>query len=198
MIVATPGRFLDVLQNDPVVNKRIRGLNVYDEADLLLVHGFQNNHGRTGGSHSHNPCKLSACDTEYLALLKETYRKGSWPVGSACYSAFDISRKQSNDKTIDQAPYMPLTSETLVKAADEFAMGLCGLPRVPKIGSGLQLGLYVEDVKVLTPKEEADLRGSILADPNTVQRRIMPFAPKRGFQASSGSGGGKKKEFKRK
>ncbi|KAI9324018.1 P-loop containing nucleoside triphosphate hydrolase protein [Obelidium mucronatum] len=43
LIVATPGRFLDVLLNEPKLKKRMRGLKVliYDEADLLLDFGFQ-------------------------------------------------------------------------------------------------------------------------------------------------------------
>ncbi|KAJ3031184.1 UNVERIFIED_CONTAM: hypothetical protein HDU68_006055 [Siphonaria sp. JEL0065] len=139
--------------------------------------------------------------TESWAILKEAYRKGSWPVGSACYAAFlGYYRGLS--------PYMPLTSETLVRASDEFALGLCGLPQVPKIGSGLlpRLGLNVEDgVKVLTPKEEAELRGSILADPNAVKKKEdsgfsskESFLPRRGFKASGGASDGRNKEFMRK
>ncbi|KAJ3075055.1 hypothetical protein HDU98_009343 [Podochytrium sp. JEL0797] len=102
----------------------------------------------------HDP-QLIARDAGKLAVLKEAYRKGDWAVGSACYAAFLGYYR-------GLGTHMPLPASTLVKAADEFALGLCGLPQVPKVGSGLltRLGIAVADgVKVLTPKEEAEVRG---------------------------------------
>ncbi|ORY46979.1 P-loop containing nucleoside triphosphate hydrolase protein [Rhizoclosmatium globosum] len=140
----------------------------------------------------HDP-QLIARDAESLAILKEAYRKGEWAMGSACYAAFlGYYRGLGN--------YMPLTAETLVKAADEFALGLCGLPQVPKIGSGLltRLGLSVKDgVKVLTPKEEAELRGNPIPNPNAprvdggVSKKPVPT--KRPYSSSSA----KTNDFKR-
>ncbi|KAJ3240887.1 hypothetical protein HDU78_002054 [Chytriomyces hyalinus] len=121
----------------------------------------------------HNP-QVIARDKAALQTLKDAYRKGDWSVGSACYAAFLGYYRGFGSEV------MTLPNETLVKAAEEFALGLCGLPMVPKVGSGLltRLRLRVDDgVKVLKPGEDPDTLPNTESTP-PLSRRTSPTPSK--------------------
>ncbi|KAJ3208244.1 hypothetical protein HDU82_002742 [Entophlyctis luteolus] len=98
----------------------------------------------------HEPL-IIARDDNALAIIKEAYKHGNAATGSAAYAAFfGFYRSMSAENRFDAL--------TMAKAAEEFALGLCGMPETPKLTSGLltRLGIRRTDgVKVLTPAEEA-------------------------------------------
>ncbi|KAI8829086.1 P-loop containing nucleoside triphosphate hydrolase protein, partial [Chytriomyces cf. hyalinus JEL632] len=105
----------------------------------------------------HNP-QVIARDKAALQTLKDAHRKADWSVGSACYASFLGYCRGFGSEV------MTLPNETL---------GLCGLPMVPKVGSGLltRLRLRVDDgVKVLKPGEDPDTLPNTESTPPPPQR----------------------------
>ncbi|KAI8619208.1 P-loop containing nucleoside triphosphate hydrolase protein [Chytriomyces sp. MP71] len=95
----------------------------------------------------HDPAVI-ARDKEALEVLREAYAKGDWGEGSSCYAAFLGYYRGFGSS-------LPLTGETLVQAGKEFALGLCGLPTVPKVSSGLLTRLHLsmrDGVEVESPR----------------------------------------------
>ncbi|KAJ3104273.1 hypothetical protein HK100_004082 [Physocladia obscura] len=133
-------------------------------------------HGKGGlqieTNQMHDP-QIYAHDIRFLDMLIEAYKKIDWNIGSACYAAFLEYYRGFG-------PSLLIDSHTLVEAAKEFVLGLCGLPKVPKLGRVMlkKLQLSASDgTRVLTSAEDAHLRGKPFRSPNDKVYTDGPVSP---------------------